>query len=105
MSGNTIAGARKICCKCSADVTEAKRMKDHEGRYWCVACGEADRLHKLHGDMGICEGCGESVGRAQLMEIAGQCLCPSCRKHKFARGRRERQGGGLLGSIKSLFGK
>src|SRR5205814_3097086 len=31
---------KKICCKCGADVTHAKRMKDGAtGRYWCYECG------------------------------------------------------------------
>ena len=104
----TAAGTKKICCKCGHDVTGAPRMKDHEGQYWCMACGEADRLKQLHVAGGICTGCGESKGRAQLMDIAGQLLCPRCRKLKFGHGSglpQSSSGGGLLSSIKSLFGR
>ena len=104
MSTETIVGVRKICCKCGRDVTGAARMKDHDGRYWCVPCGEADRRHQAHDVAGICEGCGESFSRSQLMQIAGQSLCLPCRKKKFRHAHQEGRVG-LLGSIKSLLGK
>lgn len=92
---------RKVCIKCGRDVTGAPRMKDHDGQYWCVPCGEADRRHQMHASAGICEGCGESVGRANLMEIAGQQLCAPCRKKKFLNHQRV----GFFASIRSLFRK
>ena len=105
MSADAVAGTRKVCCKCGRDVAAAPRMKDHEGNYWCVPCGEADRLHQAHANLGICEGCGESFGRAQLMSIAGQTLCPACRKRKFKNHGSSERSAGLLRSIKALFGK
>ena len=103
----SMAGGRKICCKCNIDVTGAPRMKDQQGRYWCMPCGEQDRRHQSHASGGICEGCGESFSSAQLMEISGQILCPACRKRKFTHGLpgEKAESGGILGSVKSLFGK
>ena len=98
----------KICHKCGKDVAGQPREKDHLGQYWCVPCAEADKLQKLHRESGICEGCGESPGQAALLLIAGQSLCPNCRRRKFKFGldtRKTEPTGGLLGSIKSLFGK
>lgn len=99
---------RKICHKCGKDVAGQPREKDHLGQYWCVPCAEADKLHKLHTEAGICEGCGESPGQAALLQIAGQNLCANCRKRKFKYGidkSKSQSSGGLLGSIKSLFKK
>lgn len=104
MSVNTATGV-KICCKCGQDVTAAKRMKDHEGRYWCVACGEADRLHQIHANLGLCEGCGESFGKAQLLELAGESLCPRCRRRKYGPGAKAASNGGIFASIRSLLGR
>ncbi len=45
MVTQTTTGA-KLCCKCGRDVTTAKRMKDREGKYWCLPCGTADQKQK-----------------------------------------------------------
>lgn len=108
MSSHT--SVSKICHKCGKDVAGQPREKDHEGRYWCIPCSEADRLHKLHVESGICEGCGESPGKAALLLLGGQNLCANCRKRKYkykldTANEKSTGGGGLLGSIKSLFGK
>lgn len=97
---------RKICHKCGKDVASQPREKDAERRYWCVPCAEADRLHRLYTESGICEGCGESPGQAALLLIAGQNLCAACRRRKFKYGidkSKREPTGGLLGTLKSLF--
>lgn len=97
----------KICHKCGKDVAGQPREKDAEGRYWCVPCSKADKLHQMHIESGICEGCGESPGQAALMLIGGQNLCLACRRRKYKYGldKSQESSGGLLGTIKSLFGK
>lgn len=97
----------KICCKCGKDVAGKPRQKDHEGNYWCIPCSEADRLHQLHVQSGICEGCGESPGPAALVLMGGQNLCAACRKRKYKYGldKSQESSGGVLGSLKSLFKK
>lgn len=103
MSAPVVAGnVKKICVKCGKEVTGAPRMKDKEGKYWCVPCGEADRLHQIHSDAGICESCGESFSRSTLLDIGGKYLCPRCRRVKYSG---QKNGVGLLGSIKSFFKK
>jgi hypothetical protein len=37
----------KRCIACGKDVTSIKRMKDSQGRYWCVDCGMADQRKKI----------------------------------------------------------
>lgn len=98
----------KICHKCGKDVAGQPRQKDKDGNYWCMQCAEADNLHRMYTESGICEGCGESPGQAALLQIAGQTLCPACRKRKFKYGidkSKKEPSPGILGSIKSLFGK
>ena len=105
MSGHTTVS--KICHKCGKNVAGQPREKDHEGRYWCIPCSKEDKLHRLHMDSGICEGCGESPGKAALVLIGGQSLCAACRRRKYKYGldKSKEKSGGILGSIKSLFGK
>ena len=42
----TSSAAVKRCVACGRDVAGTKRMKDSQGRYWCVDCGEADLKKK-----------------------------------------------------------
>jgi len=35
----------KTCCACGTSVSGQPRMKDSQGRYWCVPCGEAEVSH------------------------------------------------------------
>jgi predicted RNA-binding Zn-ribbon protein involved in translation (DUF1610 family) len=42
----TPSAAVKRCVACGRDVAGTKRMKDSQGRYWCVDCGEADLKKK-----------------------------------------------------------
>lgn len=96
----------KICHRCGRDVAGQPREKDAEGRYFCLPCGEAERTQQMYRESGICEGCGESPGQAALVLLAGQNLCPACRRRKFKYGidkSKSKSSGGLLGTLKSLF--
>ena len=104
MSAPVAVGGRKICVKCGLDITSSPRMKDREGKYWCIPCGEQDRMHRIHNDAGICEICGESFHHSQLMNIGGQHLCPRCRKHKFS-SNTAAAARNWVRSIKSIFGR
>lgn len=109
MSAPVTAGSvKKICVKCGKDVSGAPRMKDKDGKYWCVPCGEEDRRHQHHAAGGICESCGESFSPSVLLEIGGKQLCPRCRRIKYSKnggGGNPPPGLGFFTSIKSLFGK
>jgi hypothetical protein len=45
----TPSASVKRCVACGRDVAGTKRMKDSQGRYWCVNCGEADLAKKAKG--------------------------------------------------------
>ena len=97
---------KKICFKCGVEVTGKPRIKDEEGRYYCVPCGQAEEMQRMHVKAGICEGCGESFSKSQLMLIGGKQLCTRCRKSKFmdTTGAREARRH-FINTIKSWFGR
>jgi len=69
----------KRCVTCGKDVTNDKRMKDSQGKYWCIACGTEDQKKKAHsGD--TCTSCGEHFPTAQLAKMGHSKLCKSCLK-------------------------
>ncbi|HSU67290.1 MAG TPA: hypothetical protein VLJ39_10480 [Tepidisphaeraceae bacterium] len=108
MSVHGTQQVRKVCCKCEKDLHGQPREKDHEGNYWCKPCSQADKLHKLHVESGICEGCGEAVGNKQLIQLAGEALCPNCRERRFKFGIKSNRAtssssGSLIDSLKSLL--
>ena len=77
---------------CNKDVNGQKRMKDSSGRYWCVKCGEADRLKKGQVAGEPCASCGEKFPAAKLAKYGAARLCPSCYKTAT-------KGPGLRGSL------
>jgi formylmethanofuran dehydrogenase subunit E len=97
---------KKFCTKCGKEVTGAPRIKDEQGRYYCVPCGQEEEMQRMHIKAGICEGCGESYSKSQLMLIAGKLLCPRCRKSKFmdTTGAREARKH-FINTIKGWFGR
>ena len=97
---------KNFCTKCGKEVTGAPRIKDEEGRYYCVPCGQEQEMQRIHIQAGICEGCGESFSKGRLMLIAGKQLCPRCRKAKFmdSTGAREARRH-FINTIKSWFGR
>ncbi len=73
----------KICIACGKDVTNAKRMKDSEGRYWCVDCGTADLARRKAGKVGVaggglCASCREQYPEHKLTKFGKDKLCPKC---------------------------
>jgi hypothetical protein len=73
----------KRCVACGKDVTTAKRMKDSQGRYWCVDCGVADQRKKgLAGGGDACTGCGQHFPSGQLSRWGGSMLCAACVKRR-----------------------
>src|SRR2546423_12410556 len=74
----------KFCCKCSKDVTHIGRMKDSDGRYWCIDCGAKDEDKKKVHAGGVCKGCGESFSKPQLTSIGGLPFFYPCLKKKIS---------------------
>ena len=88
MPSTTTAGA-KLCCKCGTDVAGKKRLKDHDGRYWCADCSAADEKRKRLIAGGICAGCGETFHGPGLTLIGDNTYCKPCLK---VRARQETSG-------------
>ena len=79
MPSTTTTGA-KLCCKCGADVAGKKRLKDHDGRYWCAECNAADQKKQKLLAGGICAGCGEAFHGPGLTLIGDNTYCKPCLK-------------------------
>jgi hypothetical protein len=69
----------KYCCQCGDDVTTQPRMKDRQGRYWCIPCGEADAVSRNQ-ELTHCSACGKEFQRGQLLIHDGALACEECVK-------------------------
>jgi hypothetical protein len=67
----------KVCRECGKDVTHQPRMKDSDGKYWCIACGEADHARK-HQPAGNCADCHMRWPVDMLKSLDGLQLCEGC---------------------------
>jgi hypothetical protein len=75
--------AVKSCCACGADVAGQPRMKDSQGRYWCVPCGEADkRLKALTATTANCAGCHKPFSKGKLDKHGEHFFCKACLKKR-----------------------
>ena len=78
----------KLCCVCSADVTHARRMKDHAGRYWCYECGAADQMKKGKAMSIACHDCKRNLPPAQVLKHGNDYVCKECLEQRKLHGRR-----------------
>lgn len=86
------ASAAKICVKCLKDVTNAKRMKDAQGAYWCVDCGQKDSAAKATAKATkiVCADCRGKTAPEKIKVIDGENVCESCAAARATRaGRRD----------------
>jgi hypothetical protein len=97
MPSTTVAGS-KLCCKCGVDVAGRKRLKDHQGRYWCPECSQSDEKRKRLIEGGICAVCGEAFHGHELSVIADATYCKRCLK---TRARRETAG--FVANVKDML--
>jgi hypothetical protein len=82
MSTETSTGM-KSCCACGADVAGQPRMKDSQGRYWCVACGEADQKKKaIASPTAPCAGCHQAFAKGKLEKLGEHFFCKACLKKR-----------------------
>lgn len=81
------ATAAKICVKCRKDVTNAKRMKDAQGAYWCVECGEKDSAAK-HTKI-VCADCRAKTSPEKIKVIDGENVCENCAASRAVRAGRK----------------
>jgi hypothetical protein len=78
-SSESIDGAviEKICVVCGANVAGRPRLKDRQGQYFCIECGEADSERK-HGVGTPCTDCKKKFPDAQLHLHKGEQVCEAC---------------------------
>jgi hypothetical protein len=90
----------KYCCKCGSDVTNAKRMKDSSGKYWCFSCGSKDQQKQAASVGLVCSVCGDIVPTSQTTKLGGSNYCSRCSKAQ------KKAGGGLsaLLDVRQYFG-
>ncbi len=91
----------KICIACGKDVSNTKRMKDSEGRYWCVDCGAADLARRKTSKAGVaggglCAGCAEQYPEHKLTKFGRDKLCPKCVQARY-------KGDGLVERLRGMF--
>ena len=74
------AVAQKVCCSCGTVVSGKKRMRDSEGRYWCIPCGKADEAKKAKAIAGVasCAGCYKPFPVKKLKDYGEGSYCPAC---------------------------
>ncbi len=90
---------KKTCCICGKDVTGRKRMKDREGKYFCIECGTADSAKKRI-TRTPCGGCEKHFPISDMYKMGGVYLCNNCRVAKLEHAAKKRN---LIGGIGSAF--
>ncbi|MFN4242661.1 MAG: hypothetical protein ACK4PI_05440 [Tepidisphaerales bacterium] len=70
-------GQLKRCVKCQKDVTHDKRMKDSQGKYWCIACGTEDQKRK-HSSKVACTECRGMFAPTEVETVDGAIVCVRC---------------------------
>lgn len=68
--------ARKTCCMCGLDVSEAKRVKDASDRYWCESCVKLEVRERAAPGTVICPDCGATG--VNMVEDEGVKVCEAC---------------------------
>jgi hypothetical protein len=93
----TETGVVKSCVQCGKNLNGQKRMKDSQGRYWCMECGTEDQKKKMGASAGanVCSGCGETFPAHQLAVWGSKRLCAKCSPSN--------KGPGLMATITGLF--
>ena len=73
----------KACVACGKNLNGQPRMKDSQGRYWCMECGQEDKRKKAFGVAGhACTACGQSFPDHELSKFGNQRLCTACVKRR-----------------------
>ena len=98
------AVAQKVCCTCGKIVSGRKRMRDSEGKYWCIPCGKADqeKKQKLIAGVIACSGCYKPFPVKKLKEYGSSTYCPACYR-KVNRESGGNSGGGLGNFLTSIL--
>jgi DNA-directed RNA polymerase subunit RPC12/RpoP len=73
-----VPNARKLCARCSRDLTHERRMKDAAGEYYCPPCWSAGAAESGRQAAFLCATCGESFSLQDLSEEGDRFVCRTC---------------------------
>jgi hypothetical protein len=94
----TETGVVKSCVACGKNLNGQKRMKDSQGRYWCIECGTEDQKKKMAASgvgANACSSCGQTFPPHQLSAWGSRRLCPGCSPSS--------KGPGMMATITGIF--
>jgi len=73
-----VPNARKLCARCSRDLTHERRMKDAAGEYYCPACFSAAAAESGRKALFPCAACGGSFALSDVLEEDDHLVCRTC---------------------------
>lgn len=77
----------KTCSVCGKNLTGQPRVKDREGRYYCIPCDDAEK-DRLAGGRAACAECKRIFRRDKLIDHGSDLVCEPCailRQRRFQR--------------------
>ena len=57
-------------------------MRDSQGKYWCIACGEADKRKKKPAEGVVCAGCSKTFAPSEMTTVNLLPYCVKCGKRR-----------------------
>jgi hypothetical protein len=84
----------KLCVNCGINITNAKRLKDKEGNYWCAACAlensrkKKEAAIKAGGGGVICPDCCGRFPRDSMFRAGADLICQACRTKRIIGGKK-----------------
>ena len=73
-----VPNARKLCARCSRDLTHERRMKDAAGEYYCPPCWSAAAAESGRQAAFPCATCGGSFPLQEISEERDHLVCRPC---------------------------
>lgn len=57
-------------------------MRDSQGKYWCIACGEADQRKRKGAQDVTCAGCSKTFPQSAVTTVNMLPYCAKCAKRR-----------------------
>jgi hypothetical protein len=73
-----LPAARKLCARCSRDLTHERRMRDPAGEYYCPPCWSAAAAEAGRKAAFTCGTCGGSFSLQEVSQEADHLICRAC---------------------------
>ena len=74
-----VPNTRKLCARCSRDVTHEKRTRDGTGEYYCAHCWSEVAAESAGKGIFECAACGGKFAAHEVRQEGGHFICRSCR--------------------------